>query len=805
MKIRRVKTENFRLHADTDVTFDDGLVGLLGGNESGKSTLLEAVIWALFGGDALRGTKAGIRWHGAPVRRVASVELWFEVNESHFKIYRDETNADLYELDATGVHTTTVLAEGTNPVNQYVPGLLGMNLSEFSSSFLVGQKDVSRIPAMKPVERTTFIRNVMGVGKLDQAVTACRARKNELGHRRDGMAAGLGERGPLEERVATTVAAAIAAADVADICHEAHRAAVDDQVNASTRAQAMEALAVQHHSERLALDGALGDRDRAREQMASLDRDLATAHEAGKAIDAASEELSGLDGLLGQRDSLRDARVAKGEVDSVVEGLAAIEDDRERLGERVDQSNRVVTAFEDAGGVDAWKEAGTMVTDAQAIHGELNLKRTQALQGALLKKAQALDAVQTWKRKRDAITESGRRGTCPTCLRQLGRAYEDVVTSIQVDLDSAVADSISWADESVVLGSPDDDETEALGVVGEAETHLAKMEEMREASATATTDLAALAEALFVADRTFTSLTARKEQLPAVSFDEERLREVESEARRLEVMDSSLADARVSFGNLVRYEADRAIASVEEVEAIQRAEAARQAAEALGYDPERHQEASRALGTADTALSNALVSKAHADAGLVGADERATTAEKDVGAYDERAVELEEVTADHLVHETAASRLVEFRASVAGTIRPELEELMTGFIQVLTDGRHEAVSLSDDFQPTLYEDGVAVEVVSGGCEDVAALAMRLAISQMITERAGHPLSLLILDEPFGSLDENRRANVLALIRQLSGVFEQVIVISHIPETRDAVDQVVSFEFDEGAGRTRVAA
>jgi len=31
--------------------------------------------------------------------------------------------------------------------------------------------------------------------------------------------------------------------------------------------------------------------------------------------------------------------------------------------------------------------------------------------------------------------------------------------------------------------------------------------------------------------------------------------------------------------------------------------------------------------------------------------------------------------------------------------------------------------------------------------------LRLAISQMIAERAGQPLSLLVLDEIFGSLDE----------------------------------------------------
>jgi exonuclease SbcC len=134
-----------------------------------------------------------------------------------------------------------------------------------------------------------------------------------------------------------------------------------------------------------------------------------------------------------------------------------------------------------------------------------------------------------------------------------------------------------------------------------------------------------------------------------------------------------------------------------------------------------------------------------------------------------------------------------------------MEELMSGFIQLLTDGRHESVELSEDFSTTLYENGVPVEVISGGTEDIAALAMRLALSQMIAERAGHPLSLLVLDEPFGSLDETRRQNVITLIRRLGSVFKQVIVISHVAETKDCVDHVIELTFDEAGGKTVVAA
>src|SRR5438046_10744514 len=74
----------------------------------------------------------------------------------------------------------------------------------------------------------------------------------------------------------------------------------------------------------------------------------------------------------------------------------------------------------------------------------------------------------------------------------------------------------------------------------------------------------------------------------------------------------------------------------------------------------------------------------------------------------------------------------------------------------LTDGRYDELELTDDYTVTILEAGVPKPVISGGEEDVATLVLRLAISQMIAERAGQPLSPLVLDEIFGSLGGARR-------------------------------------------------
>lgn len=121
----------------------------------------------------------------------------------------------------------------------------------------------------------------------------------------------------------------------------------------------------------------------------------------------------------------------------------------------------------------------------------------------------------------------------------------------------------------------------------------------------------------------------------------------------------------------------------------------------------------------------------------------------------------------------------------------------------LTAGRYVDLELDEDYVPTVVEDGEAKPVISGGEEDVVNLALRLAISQLIADRAGQPLSLLVLDEIFGSLDEERRASVLALLRALADRFPQVILITHVDGMRDAFDRLIQMSYDVESGVTTV--
>ena len=123
MRLSRLRLVNFRQHADNTLLFDSGLTGIIGPNGVGKTTILEAIKWALYGGDATRGTVDSIRFARASARAPVRIELDFDLGGHRYRLVRALTTADLY-LDggerpiATGASAVTELVRRL--VRQYL-------------------------------------------------------------------------------------------------------------------------------------------------------------------------------------------------------------------------------------------------------------------------------------------------------------------------------------------------------------------------------------------------------------------------------------------------------------------------------------------------------------------------------------------------------------------------------------------------------------------------------------------------------------------------------------------------------------
>ncbi len=77
------------------------------------------------------------------------------------------------------------------------------------------------------------------------------------------------------------------------------------------------------------------------------------------------------------------------------------------------------------------------------------------------------------------------------------------------------------------------------------------------------------------------------------------------------------------------------------------------------------------------------------------------------------------------------------------------------------------------------------ELYSGGETFRIDFAIRIALSKLLTFRAGAPLRTLIIDEGFGTQDEDGLQKLIQAINAIQSDFDKIIVITHLSVLKDA--------------------
>ena len=130
------------------IDFEEGLVGIVGKNGSGKSTIFEAILFAMYGELQNKGYKEIIRNANATTKDPVVVELDFEFDSVEYKIIREfrgkalSANAKLYK---TGELITT----GAKEVTGSIIKLTQMNKEAFLSTLFASQKELSILSSKK--------------------------------------------------------------------------------------------------------------------------------------------------------------------------------------------------------------------------------------------------------------------------------------------------------------------------------------------------------------------------------------------------------------------------------------------------------------------------------------------------------------------------------------------------------------------------------------------------------------------------------------------------------------------------------
>jgi exonuclease SbcC len=138
--------------------------------------------------------------------------------------------------------------------------------------------------------------------------------------------------------------------------------------------------------------------------------------------------------------------------------------------------------------------------------------------------------------------------------------------------------------------------------------------------------------------------------------------------------------------------------------------------------------------------------------------------------------------------------------------RAVLAENASVHLEALTDG---AFRFTDDETFRIVDVNAAgaerdPDSLSGGETFLASLALALALADMVT-RGGGRLDSFFLDEGFGSLDPEHIDRAMAGIEHLvgDGSDRLVILVSHVPQMHEIMEDLIVLAKDEVAGSSRV--
>lgn len=786
MQIHRLRLVNFRQHEDTELVLGAGLTGIVGPNGAGKSTLLEAIAFAMYGTPAARGTRESIRRRGAPPRSPVRVELEFALGAHQFRVVRSLSQAELFQDG-----DSAPIANSLGAVTDKLSHLLGMTRAEFFNTYFTGQKELAVMAAMTAPERAQFLSRVLGYERLRVAQDRLKDTRSELRARLQALQAGLPDAGKLEAEEQRVAGLAAVASEREARAQEALRLASARLAGAAPRWDTMQQLRTRMQSLEGDLRVAEHQVTTSQERTRDLDRQITEALQAQAHLAALAEALAPLPALRDEHEALQRLFAASSHRATLHARLEAARSNLVELDQRI-------AALPGPAQVEAARaEAATSRAAAETLATQAEERRTawvRDLQDARTKRQALLDQYRDLQEQLDRITAAGQDGVCPTCSRPLGPDFQPVLAVLGRQVEEVKFNGHFYRQRIEQLQEEPADLRDLARQVLAAEG-------AAEAAAAATSRLEAplhdagtLRDRRVALEQTITELRAALDRAEG-TYDPDHHREVQQALAALE--------PKALEAERYRGLAERATRLAPELLAAEQAVSVRE--EALAALRRQHQdlgfsepefEAVRVLvATAEEERRRAEIQVVEARGERAMADEAERAVAQRRIERQAREEEARQVERRFLVAQELDRALTDLRTDLNAALRPDLSEVASGFLRDLTNGRYTDLELDESYSPTLLEEGEVKPVISGGEEDVANLALRLAISQMIAERAGQPLSLLILDEIFGSLDEERRAGVMELLRSLADRFPQVILITHIETVREGFDRIIRVERD----------
>ncbi len=826
-----LNVRNFMSYTDVHepLSFEGIHVAVLtGDNGHGKSALLDAITWVLWGRARARSVDELIHTGASEME----VEFEFILDEHQYRVIRKRQRrgksgySDLQFAVLSDGGYKPLTERSVAETERLIERTLRMSFETFTNSSFIQQGRADTFTTNSPAERKRILAEILELGYYDElegrAKERFKSREAQLGDERrleEGWAAEIARKPEIQaelDRLRVQLATLETQVGLLDEQATLARDRVAHLESLQQQVEETEARLQRFSEDRARIATTLGERRSLRTQAQAVLARAAEVETAGAELDAVRAELELT--TQKQHEFLPLERAREAAMRTLAAEQARLEGEvaqRERRLAEVRQACARLPALQVE--LRRVQQEAKVLSQVEAQHGELQTVVGRAREEAAEKRTINAQLKKEMFTLREQMNELEQLSTCPTCRRAMDadhkqrlrneyvaqgtrlrdefRAFEAVCR----DLDATVVrDEGLLADAAKAL-----QEREAIHRrLALTESQLTQADEARRQLDVLQAELGERQRAL--KDQNFapeerTRLARLEKRIAMLGYDDRRHLSLRTRAAELAGVDRErqlLEQARLSAEHLDAQIAELAanLQRLEEECAADEQRVGQLRAQTQTLPAERQRlgeltvQAAEAHRTRDEIRDQCMFAQSKLDnCAFLERKQRESLARQD-------ALRREQSIYGDLAYAFGRRGV---QAMIIETAIPEIEEEANRILARMTDGRMHVkfetqrdtrsgigtietldIKISDELGTRSYE------MFSGGEGFRVNFSIRIALSRLLAHRAGTRLQTLVVDEGFGSQDQEGRDRIVEAIQAIESEFEKILIITHLEDLRD---------------------
>ncbi len=787
MIIDRLVLKNFKRFRDEEIHFKDGITGILGNNGTGKSSIVQAIFFALYGVQATGIAADYIVSSFASPREKCEVRLDFRIGGDTCTVLRTFKKGKTVTHDATFHKNGKLMATGVSQVETEIKRTLGMGPVDFKNTIYAGQKDLLTLLENTPGKRKEWFLRALGIDFLKNESEKILkdkvdAKTAELQRKEGELAAMSGQQdeaeyASLQASVAQCRTTIAEHTKIKETLTSARAKLGADMKLLEEKKTTCTRLLQQQQALRHELDKECAQVKKLEASLALIADEEAEYNRIEKTACSYTTVRQRLDGLREKKAGYLRLTADLGFASREIADLAA----------RAERQRALIRGLD----ADAEKKAEFIARvraglgTAQEI-AEDRLEVAVSYRLAEINQRTGMLATQQthYKEEREkiladqeTIRNAGADGTCPLCRQKLGSHFG----SIDAEFTKKLQELTDRAGTDHEKQKKLEKEKTAIESLKQSLVQIRLLSDKLRQKPAWESELAELEAKQEKKEKELQTIT---KSIAILNFREEEYLACEretAEVQKVQIRYSELGK-KIGQGIMTKQQLAELQARIgERNDALLKLTGEIKAA---AFDPAEAIKLEAAVAKTEADLRNEEVTIASTTKDLRFAEEK-------IAAYKKAAeqIALLQKQAGALKEEIELLKLTrkvisDYVIYLMQVVRSRLEGEVSRIIGEITGGRYEQVLLDEDFNLLIrdIDNDYSIERFSGGEQDDIAVALRIALSRYLAElHRVHESTILIFDEIFGSQDEERRSSLLTTLRTQESRFPQILLISHIPE------------------------